>query len=49
MPFNAADKVTVKGDVQLTQVQVYPGFSQHGQPWRFAMVSIIIHTSFTYI
>jgi len=38
MPFNAAELVTVKGDVNLTQVQVYPGMgTQHGQPWRFAM------------
>ena len=42
MPFNAADLVTVKGDVNLTHVQVYPGMgTQHGQPWRFAMVRII--------
>jgi hypothetical protein len=45
MPFNAADTVTVKGDVNLTNVQIYPGFSQHGQPWKFAMVRIIIHIS----
>jgi len=38
IPFNAAELVTVKGDVNLTQVQVYPGMGgQHGQPWRFAM------------
>jgi len=38
MPFNAAELVTVKGDVNLTQVQVYPGMGgMHGQPWRFAM------------
>jgi len=37
IPFNAAELVTVKGDVNLTQVQVYPGMGgQHGQPWRFA-------------
>ena len=37
MPFNQADLVTVKGDVNLTNVQVYPGFGgHHGQPWRFA-------------
>lgn len=40
MPFNLAELVTVKGDVNLTLVQIYPGFGgQHGQPWRFAMVS----------
>ena len=39
MQFQAADRVTVKGDVSLSQVQVYAGMSgQHGQPWRFAMV-----------
>jgi hypothetical protein len=44
MPFNAADLVTVKGEVSLTQVQVYPGMSgQHGQPWRFAMVRFTLH------
>jgi len=37
MPFNAAETVTVKGDVNLTHVQVYPGFSQYGQPWKFSM------------
>jgi hypothetical protein len=38
MPFNAAEIVTVKGDVNLAQVQIYPGMGgQHGQPWRFAM------------
>jgi len=37
MPFNLADTVTVKGDVNLTQVQVHPGFSQQGQQWRFVM------------
>jgi len=39
IPFNAAELVTIDGDVNLTQVQVYPGMSsqQHGQPWRFAM------------
>jgi len=38
MPFNAAELVTVKGDVALTQVQIYPGMGgQHGQPWKFAM------------
>jgi hypothetical protein len=37
LPFNAADLVTVKGDVNLTYVHVYPGMGgQHGQPWRFA-------------
>ena len=39
MPYNAADLVTVKGDVNLTNVHVYPGMGgQHGQPWRFAKV-----------
>jgi len=38
MPLTAAEIVTVKGDVHLTNVHVYPGMSvQHGQPWRFAM------------
>jgi len=38
IPFNAAELVTVKGDVQLTHVQIYPGFGgQHGQPFQFAM------------
>jgi len=38
LPFNAAEMVTVKGDVNLTYVHVYPGMgSAHGQPWRFAM------------
>jgi galectin-9 len=38
MPFNAAELVSVKGDVNLTNVQIYPGYSgQHGQPWKFAM------------
>ena len=49
MPFNAADLVTVKGDVNLTQVQVYPGMgAQHGQPWRFAMVRIFILDSISH-
>jgi len=38
IPFNAAELVTVKGEVNLTQVQVYPGMGMSGgQPWRFAM------------
>jgi hypothetical protein len=38
MPFNAADLVTVKGDVNLTTVHVYPGMAgHHGHPWKFAM------------
>jgi hypothetical protein len=37
IPFTAAELVTIKGDVTLSEVKVYPGFSQHGQPWRFAM------------
>lgn len=38
MQFQAADMVTVKGDISLAQVQVYAGMGgQHGQPWRFAM------------
>ncbi|CAF3420188.1 unnamed protein product [Rotaria sp. Silwood1] len=38
IPFTAAEMVTVKGDVQLTNVQVYPGMTtNYGQPWRFAM------------
>ena len=41
MPFNAADMLTVKGDVYLKSVHIYPGMGgQHGQPWRFAMVII---------
>lgn len=39
MPFQSAEIVTVKGEVNLTNVQIYPGFGgQYGQPWRFAMV-----------
>lgn len=42
MPFNAADLVTIKGDVNLTYVHVYPGMTgQHGQQWHFQMVSLI--------
>jgi len=38
LPFTAAELVTVKGDVNLTHVQIYPGMGGfHGQPWRFAM------------
>jgi len=38
LPLSAAELVTVKGDVNLTHVQVYPGMGgHHGQPWRFAM------------
>jgi len=37
LPFTAAELVTVKGDVTLSHVQIYPGFAQYGQPWRFAM------------
>lgn len=40
LPLTAAELVTVKGDVTLSQVVVYPGFAQFGQPWKFAMVSI---------
>ena len=39
MPFNAADLVTIKGEVNLTHVHIYPGMqSPHGQPWQFAKV-----------
>jgi hypothetical protein len=49
MPFNAAELVTVKGDVNLTQVQVYPGMGgQYGQPWRFAMVRILVCFQYTF-
>jgi hypothetical protein len=44
IPFTAAELVTIKGDVTLSEVKVYPGFSQHGQPWRFAMVNILIYS-----
>ncbi|CAF1328944.1 unnamed protein product [Adineta ricciae] len=37
MPFTAADTVSIKGDLNLADVQIYPGFSQQGQPWRFSM------------
>lgn len=37
MPLNAAELVTIKGDVNLTHVQVYPGVGTYTQPWRFAM------------
>ncbi len=41
LPYTAADLVTVKGEVNLTTVHVYPGMGgQHGQPWRFAKVRI---------
>lgn len=41
LPFTNAELVTIKGEVNLTQVHVYPGMGgQHGQPWRFAMVRI---------
>jgi Galactoside-binding lectin len=47
MPFNAAEVVTVKGEVNLTHVQIYPGMGgQHGQPWRFAMVRNSSSSSF---
>lgn len=46
MPFNVADIVTIKGDVSLSQVQIYPGFHQYGQSWQFAMVRIIVYKSF---
>jgi hypothetical protein len=37
LPFNAAELVTVKGEVNLTTVHIYPGMGgHHGQPWRFA-------------
>jgi len=37
LPLNAAEDVTIKGDVTLTNVVIYPGFSEYGHPWRFAM------------
>ena len=47
MPFNAADLVTVKGDVNLTQVQIYPGMGgQHGGA-RFNMVITATDRGFT--
>ena len=42
LPLNAAELVTVKGDVTLSQVQIYPGFVLYGHQWKFAMVSIDI-------
>jgi len=33
----SAEKVTIKGDVTLSDVIIYPGFHQYGQPWQFAM------------
>jgi hypothetical protein len=50
IPLNAAELVTVKGDVNLTQVQIYPGMgTPHGQPWRFAMVRIRFFSSLIFI
>lgn len=43
LPLTAAEAVTVKGDVTLHQVVVYPGFAQYGQPWRFEKVRSAIH------
>jgi len=37
LPLTSAELVTIKGDVKLTNVIVYPGFRQYGQPWLFAM------------
>lgn len=45
LPLTAAELVTVKGDVTLTDVRVYPGFAQYGHPWQFAMVSIHLYIS----
>lgn len=42
MLFTAADTVSIKGDLNLADVQIYPGFTQQGQPWRFSMVRTII-------
>ena len=42
MPFTAADTVSIQGDLNLADVQIYPGFSQQGQPWRFSMVRMVI-------
>lgn len=39
MPFYYADTVSVKGDLILGNVQIYPGVGgQQGQPWRFNLV-----------
>ena len=36
-----AEKVSVKGDLSLVQVQIFPGVGgQRGQPWNFSMVTI---------
>jgi len=35
IPLNQAELVTVKGDVTLTNVVIYPGFSAYGHPWQF--------------
>ena len=46
IPFNAAEKVIIKGDVALSNVQIYPGVSQYGQPWQFIMVRNINHIKY---
>lgn len=35
LPLNLAELVTVKGDFELTNLVVYPGFVPYGQPWTF--------------
>jgi len=37
LPFNKAELVTIKGDVTLSNVLVYPGFNRYGEPWLFEM------------
>jgi hypothetical protein len=41
LPLTKAEFVTVKGDVTLSNVTIFPGFAQYGEPWRFVMVRII--------
>ena len=40
-----AELVTIKGDVALSNVQIYPVnlSAEYGHPWQFAMVRILIH------
>jgi len=38
MAYQAAEIVTIKGELNLTHVQIYPGMTgQYGQPWQFQM------------
>jgi len=38
LPFQSAELVTANGEINLTNVQIFPGMpSNYGQPWSFAM------------